>query len=327
MALALALGLCAGPLNAGDGRGVPFTEDQYRAAIQAILTVVPIDDPAGLANVLNGLPSAWRVKAGGSELVVSTDWLRADLRALQSAPNPDVRASVERRLHRLLTDIDQYDAAPRDHSTDRRKLAAILQRPEFSAVHGPTWFDRLKREIANFLVGLVERIFGSSSFPVVAAIVVYVLLGLAVLVTGLWVYRTLAGERAQPVVPQQVSISAKAWTVWLSEARDAAARGEWRDAVRLAYWAGISFLESRGVWPPDRARTPREYLRLLPAANEHRAALSSLTRTFEPVWYGNRTADATTFGETVAQLERLGAMDHTGQTRHAVPAPDDRETR
>ncbi|HUK62767.1 MAG TPA: DUF4129 domain-containing protein, partial [Dongiaceae bacterium] len=205
-----------------------------------------------------------------------------------------------------------------DRSTDRRALTAILARHEFSAVHGPTWVDRLKRWIADLLLRLVDLIFGASSFPVIASIVVYGLIGLAVLVTALWVYRTLAGRQSPQVVPARVPISARPWTAWLSEAREAAAAGRWRDAVHLAYWAGVSCLESRGVWPPDRARTPREYLRLLPDTSEHRPALSALTRTFEPVWYGNRAADSETFAEAVAELERLGAVGH--EPARAEPA-------
>ena len=92
----------------------------------------------------------------------------------------------------------------------------------------------------------------------------------------------------------------------MSEAQEAAASGLWREAVHLAYWAGISFLEEGSAWRPDKARTPREYLRLLPAASEHRSALSALTRQLEVTWYGNDPAGPDTFSETVTLLENLG---------------------
>jgi len=101
-------------------------------------------------------------------------------------------------------------------------------------------------------------------------------------------------------------ISAKAWTAWLDEARLAAAEERWRDAVRLSYWTSISFLEGRRLWPPDRARTPREYLRLLPATSEHRPPLASLTGRFERVWYAEHAADRGSYDEAVADLETLG---------------------
>jgi hypothetical protein len=320
--VALVLVLLAVSLRAESAPAPVITQGQYRAQLQALLAATrQIDEPGRLAGAVAALPAAWHVDAGQHQFVVPTEWLRADLLALQRKPDPEIRARTQVQLQRLLADLDGYDLAPRDTSKDRRALTAILARREFAAVHGPTWFDRLKRQIAELLVRLVERIFGSSSFPVIASIIVYVLIGLALLVTALWVYRTLAGGQSQPVVPEHVPISAKQWTVWLAEAREAAAGGRWRDAVRLAYWAGISCLESRGVWPPDRARTPREYLRLLPDASEHRPALSALTRTFEPVWYGDRAADAATFARTVSDLERLGAVSFVG-ARHAVPPQD-----
>lgn len=299
-----------------------MTPAEYRAELQHLLAAAPrLDDRSEGAAVLAALPPAWRVKAGQHEFVVSTDWLRGELAALRQKPTPEIRLRIERRLERLLADLDAYDAPPPDSSNDRRTLSAILAGREFSPVHGPTWLDRLKQRIAELLLRLVGRIFGSSSFPVIASTVVYVLVGLAVLLTALWVYRTLAGGKVQPVVPECVPISAKEWSVWLSEAREAAAAGRWRDAVRLGYWAAISCLESRGVWPPDRARTPREYLRLLPPASEHRPTLSALTHIFEPVWYGSQAAGAATFAQTVADLERLGAVSSVG-ARRAVPLRD-----
>jgi hypothetical protein len=111
---------------------------------------------------------------------------------------------------------------------------------------------------------------------------------------------------AGSVVPDRPFVSQKESSVWLSEANAAAARGDWREAVRLAYWCAVSFLEDQGAWRPDRARTPREYLRLLPASSDHRPGLTELTRTFELVWYGAEEADSRRFAEALAHLERMG---------------------
>ena len=59
------------------------------------------------------------------------------------------------------------------------------------------------------------------------------------------------------------------------------------------------------MWKPDRARTPREYLRLL-GANEYRETLTALTRIFELAWYAKRDASEKTFSETLQELEKLG---------------------
>ena len=124
-----------------------------------------------------------------------------------------------------------------------------------------------------------------------------------------WVHRLpdhLARKESTEVIPTDLPVSAKEWAIWLAEARAAAAKGEWRDAIHLAYWAGISFLERQGFWKPDRARTPREYLRLLSASSEHRETLAALTRIFELAWYAKRGAGEADFSRTLAELEKLG---------------------
>jgi hypothetical protein len=120
-------------------------------------------------------------------------------------------------------------------------------------------------------------------------------------------YRSLRdGTRLETIMPVAMPVSAKEWPIWMSEARAAASRGEWRDAIHLAYWGGISFLEAGGAWRPDLARTPREYLRLLPATSAQHPTLHALTVRLEGVWYGMQTASADGFEQTLAELERLG---------------------
>jgi Domain of unknown function (DUF4129) len=56
------------------------------------------------------------------------------------------------------------------------------------------------------------------------------------------------------------------------------------------------------------ARTPREYLRLLPAGNPHQQSLRALTVQFEAVWYSMQKADQEQFERTITELERLGCV-------------------
>jgi hypothetical protein len=76
----------------------------------------------------------------------------------------------------------------------------------------------------------------------------------------------------------------------MEDARRAAAAGSWREAIHLVYWAAISRLESKRLWPADRARTPREYLALVAAEDPRKGSLAHLTQTFERFWYGGRPA-------------------------------------
>jgi hypothetical protein len=281
----------------------------YRAQIDRLLAA--LDDQADqrerLGEAAKSLPRVWVVRVEQQQFTIPIDWLRTELRRLSARPDAKDVATVRTRLRQLRADLDAYEAPPRPAAAERRRLDGILARPEFGGVRGPTWFDRLKQRVLEYLANFLVGVWGSSSFPTIANIVVWALVGLAVLVTGFWIYRSLRRtSAAEALVPDVLPVSAKAWSVWLAEARQAAAAGEWRDAVRLAYWSGISWLESARVWPPDRARTPREYLRLLPAESAHRPALSSLTRTFELAWYARQDADATTFSQAVEDLENLG---------------------
>ncbi len=90
--------------------------------------------------------------------------------------------------------------------------------------------------------------------------------------------------------PAPGSASSIPWQAWLEDARRAAASGLWREAIHFLYWAAISRLESRRLWPADRARTPREYLALVSPEDPRRPGLATLTGSFERVWYGGRPA-------------------------------------
>jgi hypothetical protein len=148
---------------------------------------------------------------------------------------------------------------------------------------------------------------GSSSIPTISRMLVDALIGLAVVMLAWWMYRIVrTGAARETILAGPPPVSSKGWAVWLAEARAAANGGRWRDAIHLSYWCGIAFLEGQGVWRPDRARTPREYLRLLPSSSEHRPTLDALTRAFERVWYGMQDADADAFAQAQAQLKKLG---------------------
>jgi len=92
----------------------------------------------------------------------------------------------------------------------------------------------------------------------------------------------------------------------LAEAREKATLGQWREAIHLGFWAAVSRLESDGVWRPDKARTPREYLNAIPTANESRTPFAAVTKTFEAAWYGGRPASAGEFEGFMSELEKLG---------------------
>ena len=85
-----------------------------------------------------------------------------------------------------------------------------------------------------------------------------------------------------------------------------AAQGAWREGIHFVYWASISLLESRRLWPADRARTAREYLALVPEEDPRKASLTALTASFERTWYGGRETDAEAYQRSLTLVSKLG---------------------
>jgi hypothetical protein len=108
------------------------------------------------------------------------------------------------------------------------------------------------------------------------------------------------------------AVSARDWQLWLADARKAAADGHWREAIHFLYWSAIARLESKRLWPADRARTPREYLALVAADDPRQPGLASLTSSFERTWYGGREASESDYRRAEALAATLisarGAM-------------------
>ncbi len=260
-----------------------------------------------IPQLLRDLPKSWRIHTDQREFEISTEGLRRDIRRYEGEKNVANASAIRGRLQSLRSDLDGYEKPPADASTNRAALNSILARPEFRDVQGPNWVDRLKQRLLAFLFHLLERLFRSSAIPTISKYLVYALIGFAVAALGYFAYRNIrAGESLESVVPTDLPVSAKEWAIWLKEARAAAAKSQWREAIHLAYWAGISFLERQGTWKPDRARTPREYLRLLASSSEHRETLKALTQLFEIAWYAKRDASERTFSQTLQELEKLG---------------------
>ena len=162
----------------------------------------------------------------------------------------------------LRSEAARFEAPAAAASSQRALLAGILNGKEFRDVHGPTWVDRLRQRAFELFVNLVTLLFTRSAIPTIGNILVYGLMAAAVVVLALAAYRFIRrSAAAETVLLRRPTTSPMAWPLWLAEAQAAAAGGRWRDAVHFTYWCAVAFLETKGAWRPDRARTPREYLR------------------------------------------------------------------
>jgi Domain of unknown function (DUF4129) len=295
--------------GAESGGGRPLTAAEYRAELDRLSALTAQLDGSGspLPQAFEEVPQSWRVRTGRGEFEISAEGVHRDLRRYEREKDFANASAIRVRIQTLRQDFDEYEKVAPDISTERNDLGMLLARPEFRDIHGPTWLDLLKQKLLWFIIRLLQRMFRSASIPTISRFLVYGVMGLAILALGYFANRSMVwGNDFAAVAPKDVPVSAKPWTVWLGEARSVAAQGKWREAIHLAYWAGISFLEHQGAWKPDPARTPREYLGLLANSSQHREALTVLTGMFELVWYAQRDANDATFSQALAALESLG---------------------
>lgn len=165
---------------------------------------------------------------------------------------------------------------------------------------------------------LLKLFSGLSRHPIGAKALFWVVLIAGVGFIAFWIYRYIAGRDSMNFFqPGSTTVTARTWQEWIGAAREAAGRGDFREAVHSAYWAGISRLQETGTLPHDRTKTPREYLLLIdtrprgtepdrPPAEDYKKALAALTSRLERIWYANRMARHEDFDDTLRQLEALG---------------------
>jgi hypothetical protein len=202
------------------------------------------------------------------------------------------------------------DTEPNDHRGEHRALVSILNRREFRRTD-PSLITRALDAAAIWinrqLNGLVEY---SAHRRWLARLLEWGLVGLACLGFALWFVqktRHARGLKLDAGGPLEPTATGRAWERLRQDAEQAAIEQRWRDAVRAYYWAVVVRLESRGQWVADRARTPREYLRLLREDHPKREDLLQLTRRFEACWYGSAAATERDCAAARLLFERLVA--------------------
>jgi hypothetical protein len=186
-------------------------------------------------------------------------------------------------------------AAAPDYAQERATMKQVLAGRDFRGLESHRLRDSLLEKLGNWLNQFFEnlsKLHASSEWAgrvIVWGFILAVCVGLA---WGLLQLERRWRIRLTPESdgPAAGAASARDWQLWLNDARRAAAAGEWREAIHFVYWAAISRLESKRLWPADRARTPREYLALVTADDPRRAGLATLTGSFERTWYGGRAA-------------------------------------
>ena len=330
---------CAGAGNAIAGAPSAAQPDPgvaaYRQHLEKLQSVVAEcrrqRTPDACNPGLVGADDQAQFRSGGSTVTrtIRYDWLRETLdragkkdtpQKPPALPIPGVTATpvpIDTQLaqaqQRLEADWKQAGGsapAAATHAAERRSIAAILARREYRGVGATSPWQRLLEWLENLLANFFGHLIGfGARSPWIAFALRALLIG-SLLVALVWALIRIERRSRVRLVPDAQPApgapSARGWQLWLQDAERMAAQGLWREAIHFVYWAAIARLESRRAWPADRARTPREYLRVFPAADPRHEDLSVLTRSFEKTWYGGRDARAADFEAAMRMAAKLG---------------------
>jgi len=255
-------------------------------------------------------PTSFQVQTQAGVITVSVEFLHKELdRYLESAPalKRTILSQLGDRIKAMRNESDGFERAREGDPAARERLNQILSGSEFDRVRGPTELELLQERINAWIQKKLDKLFPTPpDLDQLGQIFVWIVIAIACSILAVWLYRQSRERLDRPREVMPFVPSARSWRSWLVEAHERAAQGEWRDAIRLGFWAAVSRLESEGVWRPDKARTPREYLNAIPATNATKPSFAAATRTFETAWYGGRPASAGDFDRFVNEIEKLG---------------------
>lgn len=290
-----------------------LSHQQYIEQLQSYATQISAltANPQNAPAFRDSIPDALTVQTSRGDVTVETAFLRDALNrflTVKPADKPKILTDLGSRLQAMHAEAGLYEQPDRADDATRKRLEQILSAREFNRVHGPSAMELLKQRIQAWILKQLRRL--SPKIPDIRDAgqwFVWTMIALASAVAAVWLYRISRQNLADPrreILPFMPS--SRGWHEWLSQACEKAAQGQWRDAIHLGFWAAVSRLESEGVWPPDRARTPREYLSAIPGSSLSKEPFSLITRKFEASWYGERPTTAADFAQFADNLERLG---------------------
>jgi hypothetical protein len=271
-----------------------------------------------LRSYRESIPKAWAVEAGGRHYDVPTDLLISRLDKAEKQPELRGQQIDQARdyLDALAAETASLSGPPTGTDSARSKLNAILARSEYTHTRQQSWWEKLRARINEILYNALVRIFRRAGGQ---ASLGYALLWIGVCAAAVliayWIFRRwFRMARGVEMALQSAAVPARSWQEWVFAAREAAGRGDYRMAIHCSYWAGIARLQDLGALSPDRAKTPREYLRALTKAKlvlpetlaTRHLALSLLTARLEKIWYGYQIATEADFRDSLTQLETLG---------------------
>jgi hypothetical protein len=328
-AAALALLLSSAPVSAS-----PETLAQYQARLSRWADTVAAardqwqrGDPAWQTRVQALAREAGKpgqiARGRGQPITVDHTWLTGHLAEALSAATAAGRGAA---LDAAACDLASYRAAlapaPR---VDRARLRAVVARVVPAAPVGRrlplAWLRRLIQRIPSWLERLLSRL--PSRWGPAPRLLFWVVLGLAgaVLLGGLALAARaiirrfarsveLAGpgaETGRPWAPPDAEVV-------LARARQAAAAGAYREAIRHLYLSLLLKLDLAGLLSYQPSKTNWEYLRALRAEGKlPTGEVASLTHIFDRKWYGGEQAAVSDYHQCEQLFSRVLAQAPAGR--------------
>ncbi|HEV7798082.1 MAG TPA: DUF4129 domain-containing protein [Pyrinomonadaceae bacterium] len=307
-------------LSASAALAIPASEyhAHMRQAVKALGTLAQSDknesaetyfsrDRETTRSVRDLMPPAQAVEWNGQNFNVDNSWLHQDLdkyAADATLARYDLLRRITERLQALderLTELEQpTTGALRSKSQESRKLAEILQRPEYAhQVKQQSAFSRLLEQFIQWIKSWFPKpkpmSFGRADWVRWFAqwFVIILALGVLAFVLKLFVPRLLRGRRpkrkskakARIVLGERLEPDQSALDL-LTEAEALARRGELRAAIRRAYIALLVELGDRKIISLAQYKTNRDYLRAVRKIEPLYGNVKQLTDSFERHWYG-----------------------------------------
>lgn len=307
-------------LGAPTVHAIPITEyqKQIRQALTALETLTQIDEGEDTAafdqrslETINGMrnlvPVTQTVEWRGESFKTDNAWLHQDLNQYARLMKPEraeLMGIITERLWALeeqIIELQKPGAGKNPTKAEAsRKLAEILQRPEFAhQVKEESAATRLLKRFLEWLRNLLPKPKpfspGGAAWLNKIALAVIILLALAVIVYVLKLFlpRMLREGRPSKKTKKQARIVLgeklepdQSATDLLSEAEALARRGELRAAIRKAYIALLVELGDRKIISLAQYKTNRDYLRAVREIQPLYGDVKQLTESFEQHWYG-----------------------------------------
>ena len=223
-------------------------------------------------------------------------------------------SAAEEQLASYRKALSPLPAVDRDHV--RQVLARVLPAAPSTDARHPHWLKGLVQRLFDWLGRLFERLPELPGPAPRALFWVVVGVGAAILAIVLWLALRSLLQRftRQAAAYGKIEISrppeAPDADAVLSEARQAAAAGAYRDAIRRLYLALLLKLDSAGLLSYHPAKTNWEHLRSF-GDEGLRPTFTSFTSIFDHTWYGAKSAARSDYEQCEALFREALAQAET----------------